>query len=67
MIGTSELIVLQILNFALLIGYPLLAIIALLQLRTRNLASTAQALWVLILLTPYLGPIAFWIINPNER
>lgn len=67
MIGTYELFLIQILNFALFIGYLLLTIIALLHLRKRGLGSTAQALWALIILIPYLGPLAFWIINPSER
>lgn len=67
MIGTYETALLQLFNFALLIVYPLLTIVALLQLRKRNIDRTSQALWALIILIPYLGPVAFWLINPSER
>ncbi|MEJ5239617.1 MAG: PLDc N-terminal domain-containing protein [Anaerolineales bacterium] len=63
----SELpfLVIQIFNLLLILGYPLLSILALFQLRRRKLESLPTALWALVILVPYLGPLAFWLLAPR--
>ncbi len=57
-------LVTQILN--LLLGYPLLSLVALFQLRRHRLGASI-ALWALVILVPYLGPLAFWLFaSPQE-
>jgi hypothetical protein len=65
-IGSAELVVLCF-NFAILAGWPLLALLALFSLRGRGLAGTALALWVLIAVTvPFLGTLACFILRPGN-
>jgi hypothetical protein len=53
-------------HLILLAGWLVLVIVALLQLKRSNLPPTAQALWAMIvLLIPYLGAIALWIVSPG--
>jgi hypothetical protein len=59
--------VLQILNILILLGWIVLSLIAWFGLRDRNLASTAKALWALVICVPILGAIAFWIVNPKDE
>ena len=43
------------------------ALVALVQLRGRNLADTARALWAaLIVAVPLVGSVAFWIVKPGQ-
>lgn len=56
----------QIFNIVLLIGWPILSIVAILGLRKQNLSQITQALWVLIvLIIPFLGAIAYWLVRPS--
>jgi hypothetical protein len=64
---SSTLLLIQLLNLILLLGYPVLTLIALFELRRRNLSGILQALWVLITLFPYLGPLAFWLLSPKQE
>ena len=58
----------QLLNFTIILGWPLLSLIALFALRRRTLTPVAQAIWALIILAvPFLGAIAFWIVKPSDR
>ncbi|HSV85471.1 MAG TPA: PLDc N-terminal domain-containing protein [Levilinea sp.] len=53
-------------NLVLLAGWLVLAVFALVQLRRANLPETARALWALIvMIVPFAGAIAFWIVNPG--
>ncbi len=58
----------QLLNFSLLLGWPILSIVAILSLRKEKLSQTVQALWVLIILAiPFLGAIAYWLVRPAKN
>ena len=58
----------QTINILFLLGWGVLAILALLGLRKRQLPPVALAIWVLIILIiPWLGAIAFWIIRPGDE
>jgi len=50
---------LMLFNLLLLGGWIVLSTLALFQLRNRELPETARAIWVLILLVPILGALAF--------
>jgi hypothetical protein len=57
-----------IFNLILLLGWPLFAILMLLQLRRREMPEVARAIWVaLIIIVPYLGALAYWLVKPGER
>ncbi len=57
----------QLFNIVLLIGWPILSVLAIFDLRRRNIAGSTQALWTLIILIiPFLGAIAFWLVQPNH-
>ncbi|MCC5845774.1 MAG: PLDc_N domain-containing protein [Verrucomicrobia bacterium] len=45
----------------------LLAIIALLKLRRRPMDETSRAIWAFVILyTPFVGPIVFFIVRPGN-
>ncbi len=51
-----------------ILAWIVLAIIALLQLRSYDLPETARAIWAaLILVVPLFGAIAFWIVQPGKN
>ena len=51
----------------LVIASLVLAAVALVGLRKAKLATTAQALWALIIIImPFLGAIAYFIVLPHE-
>lgn len=59
---------LQITNWLILVGWVVLAIITLFQLRSRGLPATAKAIWaVVILCVPILGAVAYFIVNPKAK
>lgn len=61
-------LIVQIFNLLLIVGWPLLAILALSQLRRRELPQVARAIWAaLILLLPVVGALAFWIVRPGAQ
>lgn len=56
----------QLFNLVLLLGWPLLSLLALLALRGRGLTGTTLAIWVLIIVAvPFLGALAFWVVRPS--
>ncbi len=58
---------LQIVNFLILAGWLVLAIVTLTRLRRCRLDDTARVLWVIvILLIPLLGAVAFFIVRPGK-
>ena len=58
----------QLFNIVLLIGWPILSVFAIFDLRRRDIVGGTQALWVLIILIiPFLGAIAFWIVQPERN
>ncbi len=58
---------LQIVNFLILVGWLVLAVVALTRLRRCQLDDTARVLWVIvILLIPLLGAVAFSIVRPGK-
>jgi type III secretory pathway component EscS len=64
----SFLVFWQVVNIALLIGWIVLGIVALLQLRRRQLPPMIQLIWVaLILLVPFFGALAFLIVRPGRQ
>jgi len=57
----------QIVNFLILAGWIVLAIVALTRLRRCQLDDTTLVLWVIvILLIPLLGALAFFIVRPGK-
>jgi len=55
-------------NIVVLAAWPISAIFALSQLRNRDLPEVARAIWAaVILMVPFLGVIAFWIVQPGEN
>jgi len=63
---STGFVLVQICNLGLLIGWPVLSILALLKLKERKLSQTVQALWVLIVVAvPYLGALAYWLVDPQ--
>ena len=54
-------------NILLVGGWLILSLLALFQLRHRELPETARAIWVLILLVPIIGALAFWIARTGAR
>lgn len=54
-------------NVVVLAAWPISAIFALTQLRGRDLPKVARAIWAaVILMVPFLGVIAFWIVQPGK-
>ena len=63
-----SLLLLQVLNFVLLVAWIVLAIWALWRLRKEEMSDTAQVIWtVVILLIPILGAVAFFIVRSHSR
>ena len=58
-------LIFQLISLIFIFGSPILTIITLFILRTRKLEQIPLALWALISLMPFLGAIAFWIVNPQ--
>lgn len=64
----SGFFLITLLNLLLLLAWPGLAIAALFGLRKSRLPETARALWALLItVLPVLGPLAFWIVRPNDQ
>ena len=59
-------VLVQICNVGFL-GWPVISIFALWSLRKRKLPPSAKAVWALIVLIPYLGALAYWLVNPAEN
>jgi uncharacterized membrane protein YhaH (DUF805 family) len=58
----------MILEVLILVIYPLLSLVALFALRQSRLTGIPQVLWAfLIVVVPFLGPLAFFIVNPSEH
>ncbi len=61
----------QILNLGLLLVVfvltPLLTILALIGLRRRALSALEKGIWALTCMVPIMGPLAFWIVNPQSQ
>jgi hypothetical protein len=55
-------------NLTMLVGWFVLAIVALFMLRSRELPDTALAVWAaVIVIIPIIGALAFWIVSPGRR
>ena len=55
----------QLLNSTILLAWPVVGILALLDSRRRQLSETVRPLWaVLVVAIPLLGHIAFWTVAP---
>ena len=70
MINTSTsmfFLLFQLLNIALLVLWPVLTLIALFQIRGRRLSNWLKFAWTLVVILPILGPIAFFIVSPQEE
>lgn len=58
----------QAINLLVTLAWLVLLGFALRSLRQRPLSDEAKALWAgLILIIPFLGAIAFWIVVPGQR
>ena len=66
MIGNDWTMVLQGLNILILVGWAVLVIVALIRLRRCQLDQIARVLWVLVLLVPIMGALAFFIVGPGK-
>ncbi|NTU76007.1 MAG: PLDc_N domain-containing protein [Anaerolineaceae bacterium] len=56
----------QVIGLVVMILLTVLAVVALLNLRKRVMSDTAQVLWtMLVLLVPFCGPIAYFIVRPG--
>lgn len=65
---TFPLFLSQALNLLVTVAWLVLLGLALRSLRQRSLSDEAKALWAgLILIIPFLGAIAFWIVVPGQR
>ena len=52
----------------LILIYPLLSLVALFGLRQSRLTGIPQVLWAfLIVVVPFLGALAFFIVKPSEN
>jgi hypothetical protein len=60
------LLLVQSSSVLILLGWPVLSLMTIFAIKKRQLAETTQAVWVLISLMPFLGPIAFWLIQPGN-
>lgn len=57
----------QVLNLLILVGWLVIAILALIRLRHRRMDERSRTLWViLILLVPLLGGLAFFLVRPGK-
>ena len=64
--GTTEII--KAINLLVLIGYFVLSIICFIKLRKVDSAPLVKVVWVtLILVFPYMGAIAFLIVNMTRK
>ncbi len=63
----SGFMVYQGFHMLFMLGALVLTIIVLSLLRNRSLGQSATALWVLISFVPIIGPLAFWIVNPQDE
>ena len=64
--GTTEII--KAINLIVLIGYFVLAIICFIKLRKIDSSPLVKVIWVtLILVFPYMGAIAFMIVNMTRN
>lgn len=62
----SGAVLIQILDFLLLVAIPALIIVSLIKLRKITLPPQTQAVWVIIiLLIPIFGALAFLIVKPG--
>lgn len=58
----------MILELLIIVIYPLFSLVALFALRQSQLTGILQFLWaLLIVVVPFLGPLAFFIVNPSEN
>jgi hypothetical protein len=58
----------MILELLIIVIYPLFSVVALFALRQSQLTGILQFLWaLLIVVVPFLGPLAFFIVNPSEN
>jgi hypothetical protein len=56
----------SVFTLLLIVGWIVLAVLALVQLRRLALPETARAVWaLLIVVVPLAGAIAFWIVSPG--
>lgn len=67
MIGIDWIMAIQELNLLILVGWIVLAIVALIRLRHRQLDQIVRVLWVIVvLLVPVMGALAFFIVEPGK-
>jgi len=60
-------VILQMVNFILIIGWLVMTILGLIGLRKKELDNSSKMLWViLILFVPIFGSLAFFVLNPQN-
>jgi hypothetical protein len=65
-IGATEII--KLLNLLILIGYFVLSVVCFIHLRKTDSSPLVKVIWVvLILFFPYMGAIAFLIVNTTSK
>lgn len=58
----------QLINLLIVLGWIVLAPLALWQLRQRPLTEGVRVAWaILIVIVPVLGAVAFWLVNPGGQ
>ena len=61
----AGLLLIQLIVFMLMIGFP---VISLIDLAKKKLTGTPLAVWVLIIcIVPLLGSLAYWIVRPTAE
>ncbi|MEM8535368.1 MAG: hypothetical protein AAGF95_31325 [Chloroflexota bacterium] len=64
--GNFILLLAQLANIAILVGWIVLVLVAFYQMRYRKLSDGAQVAWVgFIIFAPVLGALAFLMIKPG--
>lgn len=67
-INFGYLLIQCILPLAFLLAWSILSLLALRELRGRPLPEDARAIWaVLIVVVPFLGALAFFVVRPGGR
>ena len=55
-------------SLVIIVGYPVISILALFSVKKRKLSGLVSGIWALIILViPFLGALAIWIVNPERE
>lgn len=66
--GVDAILIIQIINIAVLVLWPILAVLTILWIRRQNLPEPQRVLWTLVVLAiPVLGALAFFFLSTSAR